>query len=61
MVERHFVILCFAARWLKGEPLLNAELSDARWVEPAEISAYQTTEGLAEIAAAAATLVGQAG
>lgn len=61
MVERHFVILCFAARWLNGEPVLNAELSDARWVEPAEISAYQTTEGLAEIAAAAAALVGQAG
>lgn len=61
MVERHFVILCFAARWLNGEPILNAELSDARWVEPAEITAYQTTEGLAEIAAAAAALVGQAG
>jgi 8-oxo-dGTP diphosphatase len=60
-VERHFVILCFAARWLKGEPILNAELSEARWVKPAEISGYQTTEGLAEIAAAAAALVGQAG
>jgi 8-oxo-dGTP diphosphatase len=60
MVERHFVILCFAARWLKGEPKLNAELNDARWVEPAELSAYQTTEGLAEIAAAAASLVAQA-
>ena len=60
MVERHFVILCFAARWLKGEPILNAELNDARWVEPADLSAYQTTEGLAEIAAAAASLVAQA-
>ena len=60
MVERHFVILCFAARWLSGEPILNAELNDARWVEPAELSAYQTTEGLAEIAAAAASLVTQA-
>jgi len=60
MVERHFVILCFAARWLKGEPMLNAELSDARWVDPAELSAYQTTEGLAEIAAAAAKLVTRA-
>lgn len=60
MVERHFVILCFAARWLNGEPILNAELNDARWVEPGELSAYQTTEGLAEIAAAAAKLVTQA-
>ena len=25
-VERHFVILCFASRWLRGEPVLNSEL-----------------------------------
>src|SRR5271169_174205 len=25
-VERHFVILCFAARWRAGEPVLNEEL-----------------------------------
>ena len=31
-VERHFVILCFAARWLSGEPVLNEELDDARWL-----------------------------
>ncbi len=38
-VERHFVILCFAARWLSGEPVLNEELDDARWLDPAELSA----------------------
>lgn len=54
-IERHFVILCFASRWLKGEPILNSELDDARWIDPAELSAYRTTEGLAEIVAAAAT------
>jgi 8-oxo-dGTP diphosphatase len=27
-VERHFVILPFAARWIAGEPLLNEELSE---------------------------------
>ena len=43
------------------EPVLNAEHSDARWVEPVEISAFRTTEGLAEIAAAAAALIGQPG
>ena len=52
-VERHFVILCFAARWLSGEPILNEELDDARWLDPAELSGLHTTEGLAEIVAAA--------
>ncbi|HZP76639.1 MAG TPA: NUDIX hydrolase [Pseudolabrys sp.] len=56
-VKRHFVILCFAARWMSGEPALNNELSEARWIEPAELAGLNTTEGLAEIiAAAAATL-----
>ena len=52
-VERHFVILCFAARWRSGEPVLNDELDDARWLDPAELAALRTTEGLAEIIAAA--------
>ena len=52
-VERHFVILCFAARWLSGDPVLNEELDDARWLDPAELSSLRTTEGLAEIVAAA--------
>ncbi len=52
-VERHFVILSFAARWLAGEPVLNEELDDARWLAPSELSGLRTTEGLAEIVAAA--------
>ena len=52
-VERHFVILCFAARWISGEPVLNEELDDARWLDPAELAGLRTTEGLAEIVAAA--------
>ena len=58
-VERHFVILCFASRWLAGEPKLNEELDDARWVTLPEISALRTTDGLAEIATAALTLLGK--
>lgn len=57
-VERHFVILCFAARWLAGEPVLNEELDDARWLTPPELAGLKTTEGLAEIVAAAAAKVG---
>jgi 8-oxo-dGTP diphosphatase len=52
-IERHFVILAFAARWLAGEPTLNAELAEARWLSPAQLSALPTTEGLADIVAAA--------
>jgi ADP-ribose pyrophosphatase YjhB (NUDIX family) len=56
-VERHFVILPFAARWLSGEPVLNEELSEWHWVEPAEISAMQTTPGLAGIVTNAVALL----
>jgi 8-oxo-dGTP diphosphatase len=59
-IERHFVILCFAARWLAGEPVLNGELDDARWIEPSELGAYRTTEGLAEIVAATVALLDRA-
>ena len=52
-VERHFVILCFAARWIGGEPVLNEELSEARWLRPDELAGLPTTPGLAEIVAAA--------
>lgn len=53
-VSRHFVILCFAARWLSGEgaPELD-ELSELLWLRPAELAGLKTTEGLAEIVAAA--------
>jgi len=49
LVERHFVILCFAARWLSGEPVLNGELDDARWIDAGELAGLHTTDGLAEI------------
>ena len=52
-VARHFVILCFAARWIAGEPMLNEELSEARWLRPSELAGLSTTEGLADIVAAA--------
>ena len=56
-VERHFVILCFASRWLAGEPVLSDELDDSRWVDPSELGNYRTTDGLAEIVTTAATLL----
>ena len=52
-VQRHFVILTFAARWVAGEPRLNEELLEARWMRPAGLAGLSTTQGLAEIVAAA--------
>ncbi len=56
-VERHFIIMCFAARWVAGEVVLNEELDDARWLDPAELAALRTTDGLSEIVAEAARIL----
>ena len=53
-IERHFVILPFAARWIAGEIALNEELAEAQWRRPDELASLKTTDGLAEIVAAAA-------
>ena len=60
-IERHFVILPFAARWLAGEIKLNEELSEARWLDPAELSGLPTTPGLAEIVTATLKRLQEAG
>jgi ADP-ribose pyrophosphatase YjhB (NUDIX family) len=52
-VSRHFIILCFASRWVCGEPVLNDELDESRWIRPAELKTLKTTEGLDAIVAAA--------
>ena len=52
-IERHFVILPFAARWIGGEISLNEELAEAHWLDPAALAGLKTTEGLAMIVAAA--------
>jgi len=52
-VSPHFVILCFASRWIAGEPALNEELADARWLRPSELKEFNTTDGLSEIVASA--------
>jgi 8-oxo-dGTP diphosphatase len=52
-VERHFVVLPFAARFISGEISLNEELAEAHWLDPADLGGLKTTEGLAQIVAAA--------
>jgi 8-oxo-dGTP diphosphatase len=60
-VARHYVILCFAARWVSGEPVLGDEIAEARWLRPSELASLNTTEGLAEIVAAAFERLEQSG
>jgi ADP-ribose pyrophosphatase YjhB (NUDIX family) len=52
-VERHFVILSFAARWRAGEAQTGPEISAIEWIEPGDLAHFETTEGLEEIIAAA--------
>ena len=59
-IERHFVILPFAARWVAGEISLNEELAEAHWLAPTELTGLTTTEGLAQIVAAAAQRIAAA-
>ena len=60
-VERHFVILPFAARWIAGEPVLNDELSEWRWVDQQELATLPTTPGLAAVVVAAFERLKEAG
>src|ERR1700735_2651240 len=50
-VERHVVILPFAARFIGGKISLNEELAAADWLAPEAIAGLKTTEGLAAIVA----------
>ena len=59
-VERHFVILPFAARFIAGEVALNEELAEAHWLVPSGLAGLKTTEGLAEIVRAAYAIAGVA-
>jgi ADP-ribose pyrophosphatase YjhB (NUDIX family) len=53
-IARHFVIACFAARWLSGEPVPDlSEISEAIWRHPDELNSLKTTQGLQEIVAEA--------
>lgn len=52
-VSRHFVIMCFASRWVDGETMLNEELDEFKWVRLPDLKDLKTTDGLHEIVAAA--------
>jgi 8-oxo-dGTP diphosphatase len=53
----HYVIMSFAARWAAGEPVLNDEHDDFRWLTPDAIGDLKVTGGLHEVIEAARRLV----
>jgi len=53
----HYVIVSFAARWAAGEPVLNDEHDDFKWIDPDRLGDLSVTGGLSEVIAAAKRLV----
>ena len=53
----HYLIMSFAARWTAGEPVLNDELDDARWLRPDALGDLKVTGGLPEVIQSAWQLV----
>jgi 8-oxo-dGTP diphosphatase len=45
----HYLIMSFAARWIAGEPVLNDELDDFRWLAPDALGDLKVTGGLQEV------------
>jgi 8-oxo-dGTP diphosphatase len=53
----HYLIMSFAARWCAGEPVLNDELDDFRWLAPDALGDLKVTGGLQEVIRAARDLL----
>ena len=54
----HYLIMSFAARWTSGEPVLNDELDDFRWLPPDGLSDFKLTGGLQEVIQSARRVLG---
>ena len=55
--DGHYLIMSFAARWRAGEPVLNDELDDFRWLAPDGLGDLRVTGGLHEVIEAARRLI----
>jgi 8-oxo-dGTP diphosphatase len=53
----HYLIMSFAARWTSGEPVLNDELDDFRWLAPDALGDLNLTGGLLEVIQSARRLL----
>ncbi len=54
----HYLIMSFAARWIAGEPALNDELDDFRWLAPDSLGDLKLTAGLPPVIQSARRLLG---
>jgi ADP-ribose pyrophosphatase YjhB (NUDIX family) len=54
----HYLIMSFAARWAGGEPVLNEELDDFKWIAPNALGELKLTGGLVEVIETARRLIG---
>ena len=54
----HYLIMSFAARWASGEPVLNDELDDFKWLTPDAFGDLKVTGGLAEVIQQARRVLG---
>ena len=54
----HYLIMSFAARWSFGEPDLNDELDDFRWLVPDALGDLAITAGLQDIIQSARRVLG---
>jgi 8-oxo-dGTP diphosphatase len=53
----HYLIMSFAARWTSGEPALNDELDDFKWLAPDALGDIEVTGGLQEVIQSARRLL----
>jgi len=53
----HYLIMSFAARWAAGEPVLNEEHDDFKWLSVHEFGDLKLTGGLVEVVQAASRLL----
>jgi 8-oxo-dGTP diphosphatase len=54
----HYLIMSFAARWIAGEPVLNDEHDDFKWLAPDGLSDLRITGGLQEVIQSARRVLG---
>jgi ADP-ribose pyrophosphatase YjhB (NUDIX family) len=54
----HYLIMSFAARWSAGEPVLNDELDDYKWLAPDAVGELKMTFGLQKVILSACRLLG---
>ena len=54
----HYLVMSFAVRWSSGEPVLNDELDDFRWLAPEGLGDLRVTGGLQEVIQSARRLIG---